>query len=70
MLSTCEQETTKFMERFQYLLLLRNSRNSRVHIRQMQKKNSDVAVKEKKKKIISCLCEIVFLSSCAAVMPI
>ncbi|XP_050759652.1 threonine--tRNA ligase 2, cytoplasmic isoform X2 [Gymnogyps californianus] len=47
MLSTCEQETTKFMEKFQYLLLLKNSRNLRVHIFQMQKKNSDVAVRKK-----------------------
>lgn len=48
MLSTCEQETTKFMERFQYLLLLKNSKNLRVHMSQMQKKNSDVVVSKKK----------------------
>ncbi|XP_040457412.1 threonine--tRNA ligase 2, cytoplasmic isoform X3 [Falco naumanni] len=46
-LSTCEQETTRFTERFRYLLLLKNSRNLRVHIFQMQRKNSDVAVQKK-----------------------
>ncbi|XP_055572585.1 threonine--tRNA ligase 1, cytoplasmic-like isoform X3 [Falco biarmicus] len=46
-LSTCEQETTRFTERFRYLLLLKNSRNLRVHILQMQRKNSDVAVQKK-----------------------
>lgn len=66
MLSMSEQETTKFTERFQCLLLLKNSRNLRLHKFEMQKKNSDVAVR---KKIISCLCEM-FLSSCTAVMLI
>uniref|UniRef100_H0Z5V3 threonine--tRNA ligase n=1 Tax=Taeniopygia guttata TaxID=59729 RepID=H0Z5V3_TAEGU len=47
MLSMCEQETTKFMERFQYLLLLKSSRNLRLHKLQMQKKNSDVAARKK-----------------------
>lgn len=58
MLSMYEQETTKFMGRFQCLLLLKNSRNSKLYRYQMQKKNSDVAAR--KKKIISCQCEFFF----------
>lgn len=55
----CEQETTKFTERFQYLLLLKNSRNLKLHKFQMQKKNSDVAAR--KKKLLAAYVKCFFL---------